>query len=173
MLSEKDEELNRLIAEKDNLERKLKSAKKNVNSTPAENDTAPAGTTIPTASMTQKQLEKKVSQLRRSIKSQVLNQMVYKRSITGESRLVPIEINDVAESAIASLVGEQIYSEASSGPKQLKLVLSNEECDVIVERSFSKTLRFGATLALTKGLQFVYSKADCTLKITGAYKMYK
>ena len=177
MLNEKDEELSRVVAEQSNqlaeLQRKLKSAKQRVNSSPAEAIGVTSGASTPTPSFTQKQLETKVSKLRRSIRSQVVNQMVYKRSNSGGSRLAPIEINDVLECTIASLVGQSLYSEASSGPKQLKLVLSNEDVESIFEGTFSKSLRYGATLELTKGLSFVYTKEDSTLKITGAYKMFK
>jgi hypothetical protein len=106
MLREKDEELSRVVAEQSSqlaeLQRKLKSAKQRVNSSPAEAHGVTPGASTPTPSFTQKQLETKVSKLRRSIRSQVVNQMVYKRSNSGGSRLARVEINDVLECTRAS-----------------------------------------------------------------------
>lgn len=172
MLNEKDEQLQRVVTENDMqvaaLERKLKSAKKSADSSPAGADGGPS------KAFTPKQLETQVNKLRRSIRSQVVNQMSYKPSSKyGSAKLVPVEIFDVDETVLKTLFGETLMKEAASGPKQLKVIATNEEVEMLFEKSVSKLLRFGARLELTKGLNFVYQKEGGVLKITGSYGMVK
>lgn len=175
MLIDKEEELKRVVTDKEKqlieLQRKLKSAKKQ----PAKKQPAagPAGHASLAPSSSPKAFKEQVSRLRKSIQSQVLNQMAYKPSARhGSARLVPVEIFDVTEPVIESLVGEELFGKASSGPKQLKLALSNDEVEGVFGR-LSKTLRYGATLELTQGLKLVFTKSDGQLKVSGSYTMIK
>ncbi|CAM6130025.1 unnamed protein product [Calypogeia fissa] len=166
MLTEKEDALTKKEKQVAELQRKLKSAKKQTSS-------SPAGEADPITPS--KTLAAHVSQLKKSIQSQVFNQMVYKPSTKhGAGRLVPVELFDITESVIEALVGEELFEKASSGPKQTKLVLSNEDLESLYGwGSFSKGLRYGAALVLSDGLKFVLSKADGVLKISGTYKMVK
>ncbi|CAM6127334.1 unnamed protein product [Calypogeia fissa] len=170
MLTEKEDELTKKEKQVAELQRKLKSGKKQTSSSPAGGEADPI-----TPSKSKKTLAAHVSQLKKSIQSQVSNQMVYKPSTKhGTARLVPVELFDITESVIEALVGEELFEKASSGPKQAKLVLSNEDLESLYGwGSFSKGLRYGAALVLSDGLKFVLSKADGVLKISGTYKMVK
>lgn len=72
-----------------------------------------------------------------------------------------------------AVLGTTLASSASNGAKKMEVTAVGEELDTVFPGGFYKSLRYGATLELVKGIKFSYDKTTSTLKLTGAYSMTK
>lgn len=164
------QELKRMLTEKDNLleEQNARNAKLE-----KELESARTSPTSSSTSLTPAKLQKEVEKLVSSIPRKVKAVMTYK-SKHASTKLIPVEIAGIEESVMRGVFGETLSSLGAQGAKLIKVVASNEDLEAVFQGgSFSKRLRFGATLELQKGLTFVYTKETKALMITGTYSMCK
>ncbi|KAK9837648.1 hypothetical protein WJX74_002186 [Apatococcus lobatus] len=112
---------------------------------------------------TPEELEARAKKIRKSITSNIGSQMVYRKQ-ANTSRL----------SKVKTILGPDLVKAAKNGPKMLEVTATDADLRVLFgSGAFSKTLRFGASLDLVKGLKFSFEKPAMHLKVSGSYSMLK
>eukprot|EP00128_Syssomonas_multiformis_P002357 Colp12_sorted_trinity150504_noHs@33838 len=119
------------------------------------------------------EIREKVKSIKKSVANQISAQMVYKVSVKNGSAKLAAEVPNVTEAQALAFFGEEVLQTANNGNKQLKVSVDNQELAVILGKTFSKSLRYGATLVISNGLKFIFDKTTGRLTATGSYVMIK
>lgn len=82
------------------------------------------------------------------------------------------EIPNLLLEEVAAVLGSELYTKASKGPKQVSVQATDRELYQICG-SLSKSLRYGACLGLKDGMKLTYSKETKLLKATGMCTMMR
>ncbi|KAK9809048.1 hypothetical protein WJX72_008410 [[Myrmecia] bisecta] len=121
---------------------------------------------------TPEQLQSSAAHFRKSIASTITSQLVYKRG-SNSSRMTA-EVPNASVAQVTAILGPELVAAASNGPKQVAVKADNSALQSLFGYSaFQKSLRYGASLYLNKGLKFTYDKASRVLKVSGTYSMHK
>jgi len=116
---------------------------------------------------------KTAAQVKSLISSQINSSMVYTNSsLKMKGKQIKVQVPAVSEDVLQSLFGSLLYLEGKK-PSSFLLSMDSESMAIVFGRTFSKGLRYGATLELDYPVRVSWKKELKTLTVTTSYKLSK
>jgi len=114
------------------------------------------------------------AQIKKSLKTQLSSQMVYKNSLKGSGKAqLKAEAPSVSFAVFELIFGKENVANGSNGPKQAKLSLDAKEMNEVFDEHLGKGLRYGASLEIVDKVSVTFDKTTGVIKISGKYTMVK